>query len=115
MTAEKLLTYALGRGVEYQDMPLVRSIARDAARQENRFSALVLAVVRSKPFQMNMKMPDAAVPTSGGGIRGDGGNGITLRNGAAETNREDMVFSVLPPLLRFSVCLPFAPSSPLPE
>jgi uncharacterized protein DUF1592/uncharacterized protein DUF1588/uncharacterized protein DUF1585/uncharacterized protein DUF1587/uncharacterized protein DUF1595 len=65
VVAEKLLTYALGRGVEYQDMPLVRSIARDAARQDHRLSALVLGVVQSKPFQMNMKMPDAAVPSQG--------------------------------------------------
>jgi len=55
VAAEKLLAYGLGRGVEYQDMPLVRSIARDAARDGNRFSALVLGVVRSKPFQMNAK------------------------------------------------------------
>jgi hypothetical protein len=61
--AEKLLAYGLGRGVEYQDMPLVRSIARDAARANNRFSSLVLAVVRSKPFQMNMKMVEAPVPS----------------------------------------------------
>jgi hypothetical protein len=61
VVVEKLLTYALGRGVEYQDMPLVRSIARDAARSDNRFSALVLGVVRSKPFQMNMKVEEAAV------------------------------------------------------
>jgi len=56
VVAEKLLTYALGRGVDYQDMPLVRSIARDAASDGNRFSALVLAVVKSRPFQMNMKV-----------------------------------------------------------
>jgi hypothetical protein len=60
--AEKLLTYALGRGVEYQDMPLVRSIARDAAKNDNRFSALVLGVVRSKPFQFNMKVQESTVP-----------------------------------------------------
>jgi hypothetical protein len=58
VVAEKLLTYALGRGVEYHDMPLVRAIARDAGRNNNRFSALILAVVKSKPFQMNMKMPE---------------------------------------------------------
>jgi len=58
VVAEKLLTYALGRGVEYQDMPLVRAIARDAGRNNNRFSALILAVVKTKPFQMNMKMPE---------------------------------------------------------
>jgi hypothetical protein len=56
VVAEKLLTYALGRGVEYQDMPLVRSLARDAAKNGNKFSALVLGVVKSKPFQMNMNM-----------------------------------------------------------
>jgi len=55
VSIEKLMTYALGRGLEYQDMPLVRSIARDVAQQDNRFSALVLAVVRSAPFQTNTK------------------------------------------------------------
>jgi hypothetical protein len=65
VVAEKLLTYALGRGVEYQDMPLVRAISRDAARGDNRFSALVLSVVKSKPFQMNMKVQDAAISTGG--------------------------------------------------
>jgi mono/diheme cytochrome c family protein len=49
---EKLLTYALGRGVEYYDNPATRAIAREAAREDYRFSALVLAVVKSKPFQM---------------------------------------------------------------
>jgi len=53
VTAEKLLTYALGRGVEHQDMPLVRQLARDAGKNGNRFSALVLGVVKSRPFQMN--------------------------------------------------------------
>jgi hypothetical protein len=61
VAAEKLLTYALGRGVEYQDMPLVRSIARDAAKNGNRFSALVLDTVKSKPFLMNMKMQETSV------------------------------------------------------
>jgi mono/diheme cytochrome c family protein len=55
VSVEKLLTYALGRGLEYQDMPLVRSIARDVAQKDNRFSALVLDVVRSAPFQTNTK------------------------------------------------------------
>jgi len=50
--AEKLLTYALGRRVEYFDMPAVRAIARDAARNGNRFSALVTGIVQSTPFQM---------------------------------------------------------------
>jgi Protein of unknown function (DUF1588)/Protein of unknown function (DUF1585)/Protein of unknown function (DUF1592) len=58
VVTEKLLVYALGRGVEYQDMPLVRAITRDAMRNQNRFSALVLGVVNSKPFQMNMKVAE---------------------------------------------------------
>jgi hypothetical protein len=49
---EKLLTYALGRGVEHADMPLVRSIARGAAAEDNRFSAVVLGIVTSTPFTM---------------------------------------------------------------
>jgi len=63
VVAEKLLTYGLGRGVEHQDMPLVRAIARDARKADNRFSALVLGIVNSKPFQMNMKMPERPVPS----------------------------------------------------
>jgi hypothetical protein len=63
VVAEKLLTYGLGRGVEYQDMPLVRSIAHEAARNGNRFSTLALGVVRSKAFQMNMRVPEPAVPS----------------------------------------------------
>jgi hypothetical protein len=49
---EKLMTYALGRGLEYYDMPVVRSIARDAARNDDRFSSLVIGIVKSTPFQM---------------------------------------------------------------
>ena len=49
---EKLLTYAMGRGVEYYDMPAVRKIQRDAASQRYRFSALVMGIVSSAPFQM---------------------------------------------------------------
>jgi hypothetical protein len=55
VVAEKLLIYALGRGVEYEDMPMVRTIVRDASGSKYRFSALVMGVVKSAPFQMNMK------------------------------------------------------------
>ena len=55
VVAEKLLTYALGRGVEDHDMPLVRSIVRGAAANKYRFSSLVMGIVKSQPFQMNMK------------------------------------------------------------
>ena len=53
VATEKLLTYALGRGVEYRDMPLVREIARDVIANKGRFSSMVLGVVKSRPFQMN--------------------------------------------------------------
>jgi hypothetical protein len=49
---EKLLTYALGRGLEYYDAPTVRAIARDARGNDYRFSSLVLGIVKSSPFQM---------------------------------------------------------------
>jgi hypothetical protein len=49
---EKLLTYALGRGVEYYDMPAVRSIMRESARDNYRLTTLVMNLVRSAPFQM---------------------------------------------------------------
>ena len=50
--AEKLLTYALGRGLDYYDAPAVRQLVRELAREEYRWSALVLGIVRSTPFQM---------------------------------------------------------------
>jgi hypothetical protein len=50
---QKLLIYGLGRGTEYYDMPLVRSIVHEAARNNYRFSSFVLGVVKSEPFQMN--------------------------------------------------------------
>ena len=49
---EKLLTYALGRGVEYYDMPAVRTIMREAALSDDRWSSLILEIVKSPPFQM---------------------------------------------------------------
>ena len=50
--AEKLLIYALGRGLEHYDAPAVRKIVRDAAQDDYRFSSLIMGVVRSAPFQM---------------------------------------------------------------
>ena len=49
---EKLLTFALGRGVEYYDMPVVRRIVADAKREGYRFRAIVLGVAQSAPFRM---------------------------------------------------------------
>jgi hypothetical protein len=61
---EKLLTYALGRGLEYYDRPAVRAIVRNASRENFRFSSLVLGVVNSTPFQMRMKAAPEPVVAS---------------------------------------------------
>jgi mono/diheme cytochrome c family protein len=55
LITDKLMIYGLGRGTEYYDMPLMRSIVREAEHSNYKFSALVLGVVKSEPFQMNMK------------------------------------------------------------
>jgi hypothetical protein len=52
--AEKLMTYALGRGVEYYDAPAIRGIVRDSRAQDFRVSSLILGIVKSAPFQMRM-------------------------------------------------------------
>ena len=49
---EKMLTYALGRGIEYFDAPAVRAIVRDASEHNYRLSSLIMGVVKSAPFQM---------------------------------------------------------------
>jgi len=56
---ERMLTYALGRGLEYYDMPAVRKIMRDARATDYRFSSIVLGVVRSVPFQMKERSAPA--------------------------------------------------------
>jgi len=52
---EKLLTYGVGRAVHYYDMPVVRSVIREAAPNDYRFSSIVLGIVKSAPFQMKVK------------------------------------------------------------
>jgi hypothetical protein len=56
---EKLLVYALGRGLTAEDMPVVREIVRDAGRQQYRFTALLEGIVTSAPFQMRLKAADS--------------------------------------------------------
>ncbi|HYR92303.1 MAG TPA: DUF1592 domain-containing protein [Terriglobia bacterium] len=53
---EKLLIFALGRGLNHYDMPAVRSIVRESARQNYRFSSLVMGIVRSAQFQKRIKL-----------------------------------------------------------
>jgi hypothetical protein len=50
--AGKMLTYAIGRGLDYYDAPAVRGIARSAAAADYRWSSTILALVKSAPFQM---------------------------------------------------------------
>jgi hypothetical protein len=52
---EKLLMYAVGRATRYYDMPAIRAITRDAARNNYRFSSIVAGIVSSDPFQMRVK------------------------------------------------------------
>ena len=57
---EKLLTYALGRPLDYYDMPAVRKILRESSKSDYKFSSIVTGIVHSTPFQMRMKAPPAA-------------------------------------------------------
>jgi hypothetical protein len=62
---EKMLMYGLGRAIDYRDMPAVRAIVRDAAPGNYRFSALILGIVRSMPFQRRISLPQPAAATAG--------------------------------------------------
>ena len=61
---ESLLTYAVGRGLEYYDMPAVRKIVQDAAGNDYGFHTIVLGIVNSDPFRMRQATPPAAVSAS---------------------------------------------------
>lgn len=60
---DRLLTYALGRGVEYYDQPAIRKIAREAASNNYRWSSLILGIVSSTPFQMRMSKSQGPATT----------------------------------------------------
>ncbi len=57
---EKLLTYGLGRRLEYYDMPMIRKIVRGAAKDDYRFSSVIMGIVKSPPFQMSVKATESA-------------------------------------------------------
>ena len=61
---EKLLAYALGRGLEYTDRPTVRRIVRDAAADDYRWSSIVLGIVKSTPFQWRRARADEPAPVA---------------------------------------------------
>lgn len=55
MITEKLMTFSLGRGAEYEDMPVIRSIVRDADKDNDRFLSILMGIINSAPFQMRTK------------------------------------------------------------
>jgi hypothetical protein len=60
----KLMTYGIGRGIEFHDMPTVRSIVRESARDDYRFVSLITNIVKSAPFRMKQLPADAAAPVA---------------------------------------------------
>jgi hypothetical protein len=52
IAVKKLLIYALGRGVEYYDQPAIRTIMRESATEDYRWSSVILGIIKSTPFQM---------------------------------------------------------------
>lgn len=63
VVVDRLLTYALGRGLDYYDAPAVRQIVRDAAANEYAWSSIIFGIVKSTPFQM--RAPPAPEPAPG--------------------------------------------------
>ncbi|HLI84381.1 MAG TPA: DUF1592 domain-containing protein [Bryobacteraceae bacterium] len=73
---EKMLTYALGRGLEPYDMPVVRKIVRKAAQNDYRLSTVVLGIVESAPFQMRTKLE----PVESASVHTDSAKAIRSNN-----------------------------------
>ena len=69
---ERLMTYALGRGLEYYDMPAVRMITRETARHDHRLSSLVMGIVESAPFQMRRSRAPVPSPLEVASSRAEG-------------------------------------------
>ena len=65
---EKLLIYALGRGLDTYDMPAVRRIVSDAKRDNYRFSSVVRGIIRSTPFQMRSRARPGPATTAGADV-----------------------------------------------
>jgi hypothetical protein len=62
---EKLLAYAVGRGLGYDDLPAVRQIVRDSAIDDHRWSSIIMGIVKSSPFGMSTSAPDGTGATAG--------------------------------------------------
>jgi hypothetical protein len=88
VVTERMLTYALGRGLEPGDMPVVRRIVKKAAQNDYRLSSIVMGIVESAPFQMRTKLEPAEAarlePAKAAG--GPAGTGIIARSNNTPAN-----------------------------
>jgi Protein of unknown function (DUF1592)/Protein of unknown function (DUF1588)/Protein of unknown function (DUF1587)/Protein of unknown function (DUF1585)/Protein of unknown function (DUF1595) len=84
VVTEKMLTYALGRGLEPDDMPVVRRIVKKAAQNDYRLSSVVMGIVESAPFQMRTKLE--ATPEPAETARGPAGTANVARSNVVRSN-----------------------------
>ena len=98
---EKLMTYALGRSVEYYDMPAVRKIVREAAAHDYRFSAILTGIVLSEPFRMGttQKRGGRGGPGAGAVTEGELPMFVTKKHLSRRTVLRGMGATVALPLL----------------
>ena len=64
MLTERMMTYALGRGLEPADMPVVRRIVKKAAQNDYRLASIIMGIVESAPFQMRTRLEPAETVNS---------------------------------------------------
>jgi hypothetical protein len=83
---ERLLTYAIGRGLTAADMPAVRTITREAQRDNYRFSSVVLGIARSVPFQMRVKGTEPPTRLASASARARSG-GTLAKAGTGKSDR----------------------------
>jgi hypothetical protein len=81
---EKLLMYAVGRGLDHHDMPAVRAVVRDAGRHNYQFSSIVLGIVHSVPFQMRKSEASASELPASNSARQRGENVGKLEAGSSK-------------------------------
>jgi len=87
VVTERMLTYALGRGLEPSDMPVVRRIVKKTAQNDYRLSTIVMGIVESAPFQMRTKLEPAEVePAKAAG--GPGGTGTVAQSNNVGSKKE---------------------------
>ncbi len=87
VVTEKMLTYALGRGLEPSDMPVVRRIVKKSAQNDYRLSSIVMGIVDSAPFQMRTKLEDSAESAETASVPGNTLK-VARSNNVAGKNKE---------------------------